>query len=985
MLYIGTHTGGLSIYNIKTGRFSNPYFESEAYRTLAGDRIHDLLLRGDTLLMATEKGIIAMNINNGSFHQLFETSHYTHNLFLDSKDRLWFSTFNALHAVSMSRPTEQHTFPFGQSGLGSLPVLQVVEDRRGRIFVATQGGGLFEYRSKSDDFRAYTSHNSRLASDYCYAMALTASGNLLILGDKGLSLMNPESKRFRNIDLDRAMPLSGRTRNNGMTVCADGELFVGSGNGLITLFEKSFFEAPEATRLYFTELYVNNELVRPTDARGSILREGMPFTKSITLAPKQNNISLSFTTDNYVNRLEHVGYEYRLEGYESHWIPYRGGAIAYTNLNPGHYRLQVREVLDDDAYLPHSVDLQINIRTPWWATWWAMALYALAIALALYGFYAFKRSQLLLQSSLEMERRDKASMERLSQLKLQFFSNVSHEFRTPLTLILIQLEQLMQSKALSPYVYNRLYKIHHNASYLKNLITELLEFRRLENGQLELKVSEHDLRPFVAEVYETFKEYAAARGIRYELTMPDTEVMCWYDVRQLRKVLFNLLSNAFKHTRGNGTVELQIEAGAERIDVRVIDNGNGIAGADLPKIFDRFYQADNRIHELDKLTGGIGLALCKDIVELHKGEITVCSSPGCGSIFTVSLRRGCAHFTPEQLSATDNAIVDDFEAYVPEAPLAESPDAGIDACALTEAPEADDRPVVLLVEDNEELLASLRSLFAANYTVLTATDGEQGFIAAKRTKPDLIVSDVMMPRLTGDAMCARLKETFDTCAIPVLLLTALSSEEQVADGYRVGADAYISKPFSTRVLMACCENLIRNRHLLRLAVADSSVDNPAEPTAGNKASSPATANSPTLSDGNPTATTTDNGSDVAPARQSIGIEAPSGTTQETGFLADVDRIIESHMADTNFDVNTLAGELNLSRSSLYNKFREATPLTPNDYVLRFKLRRAARRLKAEPELQVVELADLLGFGSARYFARCFKSLYGVTPTEYRKG
>jgi CheY-like chemotaxis protein/anti-sigma regulatory factor (Ser/Thr protein kinase) len=515
-------------------------------------------------------------------------------------------------------------------------------------------------------------------------------------------------------------------------------------------------------------------------------------------------------------------------------------------------------------------------------------------------------------------------------------------------------------------------------------------------------------------VFGSFKEYAAAHEVKYRLTMPAEKVSCWFDERQLRKVFFNLLSNAFKHTPDGGSIEVLLAADAERIAVKVIDSGNGIARADLPKVFDRFYQADNRLHDFDKLTGGIGLALCKDIVELHRGTIQVLSSPGTGSIFTVTLLRGSDHFTADELSAEGAVITDlDIEPFVPV-------DEGEEQLDLpeTSATDADDdvRPVVLLVEDNAELLASLHTLFAANYRVLLASDGEEGFDLAKREKPDLIVSDVMMPRLTGDVMCARLKDRFDTCHIPIVLLTALGAEEQVAEGYRNGADAYISKPFSTKVLLACCDNLLRSRYLIQLH--EESIAAPAEPSASSAAASgsgdasavaseaaatsaPAAPSSPVaVSDsavGDESADAVADGSSSAVAADSAGVSgssavggAPSAVSGEPligrdlEFLREVDKVVERHVDDSEFDINVMARELGLSRSSLYNKFRESTTLTPNDYVLRYRLRRAAQRLKAEPELQVTEIADLLGFGSSRYFTRCFKALYGMTPSEYRK-
>lgn len=941
-LYIGTHTGGLSIYDIKNKRFKNPYFEDPSYAVIAGDRINQMRIYKDELICTGPKGIFKMNLETEKASPLFKSGKYYGNtcFFIDSKGYMWLAYGKGVWKINLENEEDQVLFRSGENGLGTFPISQIIEDKEGRIFLGTRGSGLFRYDEKNRRFTGYTTENSFIASNYCYELALSSLDQLVITGDKGITFFDPDQNLFKVVELGTALPLSGINIGCGILICKNGEIFVGSSNGMATFFEQQLFNSAKDYQLYFSDLFINNEQVFP-GGPDKVLTAALPFTQKIELAYNQNNLIFTFTSNNYVNTLKKASYEYMLEGFDKKWIPSKDNNIFYTNLNPGKYTLIVREIqYDPDLEQPRTIKMDIHIHSPWYASGLAYFIYLVLIISILYSIYRFKKSQYMLQTSLEMERKEKEAIEELNQAKLQFFSNISHEFRTPLTLIISQIELLLQSSSLSPSVYNKLLKVYKNTYHMRNLISELLDFRKLEQGHMKLKVYEQDIVPFLKEIYLSFYEYASGRSITYNFTAPKESVLCCFDPKQMQKVFYNLLSNAFKYTKPNATIEMILENKENEVIIKVIDNGIGISKEDIDKIFDRFYQAENGISNITKTPStGIGLSLTKNIIELHHGTIQVESTPGYGSIFIVSLLKGCTHFTEEeqareqQEKQTENLIPDTVA-------LNDHMEELSDTEQKEELIEGDDSPhTILLVEDNEELLQILNSLFSPIYRVLLARNGKEGLEKAREERPDIIVSDVMMPEMSGTEMCLKIKNDFDVCHIPVVLLTALTSAEQNIEGLQRGADDYINKPFNAKVLLARCNNLIRNRIILQKKFSQ---------------------------------------------QKDFDAQSLASNPIDQKFLDTVNSIIEKNLDNIDFDMNMMARELGLSRSSLYTKFKALTGMTPNDFVLSCKLKRAAAMLTNNPDLQIADISDRLGFGSPRYFTRCFKAQFEITPAEYRK-
>jgi signal transduction histidine kinase/DNA-binding response OmpR family regulator len=954
-LYIGTHTGGVSVYDIDRGVFHNFRDRFPDYHKSTGDIIdHVQIFRDDTLIILGRNGFFKFDMSTERLLPMFDGIINRATFLIDSKDRLWTANNSTVTLINMNAPDDIAVYNYGKRGLGRFGVSCIAEDGRGRIFFGTSGSGLYQYVEEADSFRAFTAEKNLLLSNYCYDIALSKENNeLIVSGDKGLSFLNVDRNELRMIDL-HSLIFSGLTFGNKMLVCGNGEVFVGGIGGMTSFFDGEALGINKEYEIYFSSLEVNGDRISPSD-RTKILCRAMPFTDAITLGYKQNNINISFASNDYTDPHNPDLYEYKLEGFDNNWTS--GNNIVYTNIRPGQYRLTVREnAMNADAG-PKFLQMNITIRHPWYANRFAYAFYFTVALVIIRAFMRLSKARMKLRNSLEMERKEKENIEKLNQSKLQFFSNISHEFNTPLTLITVQIERLLNN-SVSPFVYNKLLKINKNVIHLRNLIGELLDFRKLEQGHVRLKVRELDLIPFLKEIYFYFYELSAGRNMTYRFDAPETApVLLWFDPRQMQKVFYNLISNAFKYTEENDTIEISVSQDDTSVKIKVIDNGIGIETDDINRIFERFYQVDgSKQNFMNAPSTGIGLSVVKAILDLHRGTVTVESKPRYGSIFIVTLLKGNSHFDSEEIVRTTEVEYVKTDTAPPHKHLAGeemqaetvSASASASSSASGETSLSDDKDdmpadgrksTALIVEDNKELLLVLRDILSPMYSVLTANDGKEGLSIACREKPDLIISDVMMPGMSGTELCMDIKNNFDTCHIPVILLTALSSVEQNIYGLQHGADDYIAKPFDANNLVARCNNLIRNRTIIK-----------------NKFGSNA----------------------------NFDMQSVSTNPIDQNFIDRINGIVEKNMNNPDFNVNILASELNLSRSSLYSKFESLTGMTPNDYVMLRRLKKAADMLLNNRNANISEVSDYFCFGSPKYFSRCFKKQFNVSPAEYRK-
>lgn len=671
----------------------------------------------------------------------------------------------------------------------------------------------------------------------------------------------------------------------------------------------------------------------PNDQSG-ILTDILAKTSDIYLSYKQNNITVEFASFNY-NNDRNCLFEYRLEGFDKAWTQTTGTTITYTNLPPGEYILRARPLAGKEN-LDEEVHLNIHVSAPFYATVWAYFFYLLCLLGVMIAFIRFKTRQAALKSSLEFERKEKERIEELNQVKLRFFTNISHEFRTPLTLILGQIEVLMQMD-LGTTIYNRILRIYKNAWHMRNLISELLDFRKQEQGYLKLKVEEQNLVAFTRQIYMCFYEYAQKKEITYRFDNVEETISVWFDSKQLQKVIFNLLSNAFKYTPNKGSIRVEVRMLASQAIVSVCDTGVGIPEEHISKIFERFYQTDNS--SSFTLGTGIGLALAKGIMNMHHGKIDVESTVGKGTKFTLSLPLGNRHFSDEEMATVESRESVIISEAVPMLPFEQIMDVEEEKTKVQENIKEEDKPIILLVDDNEELLSMLEDLFLPIYKVYIAHDGREGLEMARQIQPDLIISDVMMPEMSGKELCYKIKTNVELSHISVVLLTAQTSVEYVVEGLMFGADDYVTKPFNVKVLIARCNNLIKNKKRLIAHYAGKTITE-------------------------------------SPVTEAIN-------ERDKELLAKCVNIIKENFENPAFDVTALASELCVGRSKLYMQFKQMTGLTPNEFILKIKLDEAMSLLKNHPELNISEISIRLGFSSPRYFSKSFKAFFGVAPQTVR--
>lgn len=944
-LYVGSHFGGLFVLDLKTNKGHSFHHKKGDPTSLPHEIVNDIQEYKGGLALLTQGGPVFFDpqterfspISNDTLILKLTKREYAFQTFLiDSRQRMWLALSSGgiicIHLPSSKVIRYVSDDKANPSGIGRFKVVHIFEDSRGSVYFCTIGSGVFEFQENQQTFKSYSTSNQCLPSDYCYHICESAEDQrLFILHGKGISVFSRQKG-----SVEDTYHLFHQTYSEGSSLFRSrkGVLYIGGTNGLTLFQEQSLYSSPSKSFLSFDKLFIFNEEITPNDPTG-ILTDILAKTSDIYLGYQQNNITVEFATFNYNNDRKRL-FEYRLDHFDKAWTQTAGTTITYTNLPSGDYTLRARPS-GNKAGTDEEITLNIHVAAPFYATFWAYLFYALCLLGVMIAVIRFKSRQAALKSSLEFERKEKERIEELNQIKLRFFTNISHEFRTPLTLILGQIEVLMQMN-LSTAIYNRILRIYKNAWHMRSLISELLDFRKQEQGYLKLKVEEQNLVAFTRQIYMCFYEYAQKKEITYRFDYVEETISVWLDTTQLQKVIFNVLSNAFKYTPQKGSITVEVRKIASQAVVSVSDSGVGIATEHLSKIFDRFYQTDNSSSSFT-LGTGIGLALAKGIMNMHHGKIEVESTVGKGTKFTLSLPLGNRHFSDEEIAATQSAE----SLVIPEAfpmPSFEQlvEDTG-EELSLSGDTDEENKPVILLVDDNEELLSMLEDIFLPMYEVYIARNGKEGLEMARQIQPDLIISDVMMPELSGKELCYKIKTNVELSHISVILLTAQTSVEYIVEGLMFGADDYVTKPFNVKVLVARCNNLIRNKKRLIAHYAGK------------------------------------------PIAESPVSEAVNERDKE--LLAKCVHIIRDNFENQDFDVTALASELCMGRSKLYTQFKQMTGLTPNEFILKVKLDEAMSLLKNHPELNVSDISIRLGFSSPRYFSKSFKAFFGVAPQTIR--
>ena len=926
VLWVGTHQEGLNRLDIGTDRIRRYRIPDRQSENLS-NVILDIVPYGKELLVASFDGVFRFNPETGRFSKLLDL--FCNCLFIDSQNVLWIAV-EGYGIYSYSFDTGElmgYDHSGGKNSVSGGKITTITEDRHHNVWFSTSDSGIDVYYRETGTFGHFNTRNSGLGSDCVYALAESLEGKLLLTTNRGFTVFDYYTGMFRNYNAANGFPVI-TLNENSLFQCRDGEIFLGGVTGMISFHEKDLNIPSKPYNIIPTRLRVNGREVNVGDKTG-ILETSLYNVSSVTLGSDCSVVSVEFATTNYIagNKSELA---YKLDGFSKEWTQMHGqNTITYTNLPAGDYTLIVKPVGEDYVY-QSEYRMGITVLPPFYKTVWAYLIYLFVVGIVL--FYAVKayNARIRLSESLKYEQQHIRDVEELNQSKLRFFTNISHEFRTPLTIIVGQIEMLLKGQSFSPSVYNKLLNIYKNGIQLRELINELLDFRKQEQGHMKIKVWKHDIVRFLYENYLLYTEYAATLGVHIHFEKEMEALEAWYDSRQLQKVVNNLLSNAFKYTPKGGDIWLKVYRTETEVVIEVRDTGKGIPHDEIKKIFERFYQS-----EKGNVPGtGIGLALSKGIIELHKGRIEVSSRVNEGTVFAVYLKLGKEHFTEDQF--VENGMTDEES---------------LDVLPATQLELAGELPTedafsgvkgarMLIVEDNASLREMLVGLFAPFYEVVVAGDGDEGLEKAREILPDIIVSDIMMPGISGIELCREIKSNVETCHIPVVLLTARTAVEHTIEGLRIGADDYITKPFNVSLLVARCNNLVNNRRVLQEKFSKQ------------------------------------------PQAQ---VQMLATNPLDKDLLDRTVSLIEQNLDNSEYSLSDLIKELYISRTNFFNKIKAITGQTPNELILTIRLKKAALLLKQEPNLSVSEVSDRTGFSSQRYFSRCFKEKYGISPLYYRSG
>ena len=838
--------------------------------------------------------------------------------------------------------------------------------KEGGLWIATIGEGLFlmtEGRcgGKTPRFSCFDTSNSRFFNNELESLQEDDHGAFWI-GGYGITRFDPRDHSIRHFTV------KDQLQSNSFNIWAsyrlrNGEMVFGGVKGFNIFHPDSITDNDIRPRTAISRLKIRNQTVSAGDSVCGrvVLPRAINRLNKLDLSYNCNNLTFEFSAFAYVDP-KYNTYKYRMENFDTDWN-YTSGLspqAVYTNLRPGSYRLVVYASNEDGYWSQAPAVLEITIRPPVYATRLAWLCYIALTILFLYRWHRRSLRKLQERHQIELERNKYYEEQKSSANMLQFYTDIAHELKTPLSLITAPVEELLLNPHIGKTTRNRLELVNRNAGALKTLLEQILDLRKYESHKMELAAVQTDASEFLRGIAELFKPLADQLQIQFSQEIPNDPLILWIDRRKMEIVIANLLYNAFKYSRkSSGKVNLVCEEQQLSVTISVEDNGIGIARDEQSRIFERFYQARNNNSPQKSI--GIGLSLVKHIVTLHHGEIEVASELNVGSLFRVRIPKGCAHLAPEQIKDSDkvpgrpfqnlpigmDSALSDFGDDQFESEMAAETAIGNDRgmqCGLLEentrhgAAASDGKRVSILVaEDNTALRDYLRSALENRYNVSTARNGEEAYCQAINEQPDLVLTDIVMPGMSGIELCRKIKENSRTSAIGVILLTAHNLQNYEVSGYRVGADAYVAKPFSLEVLFSRIDNLVARQNKI------------------HKNSQPI---------------------------KEIPISEVAVEKSEDLFLVKCTETIETEIADPRFDVLQLCRKIGVSRSQLYRRILALTGLTPIQFIRSIRLKHAASFLAQDGTLPVNEVMYRVGYTNLSHFAKIFHEEFGLYPKEF---
>ena len=911
-LWIGTYAGGLHV--IERGRVR---------------RVGQGILQSDDIRAIKEdkNGVIWVGTNRGGLYSLSaqgqlifheETAYLDIRSILvlpDYKDLIWLVTYGDGLVAYDQRSGHIESFDWnGETDYTPIGLDAVHYDDR--IWIGTKQNGLVIFDPIVKSFERVDESKGLLNNS---VRAVIPFGEYIWMSSNmGISAYQINTSGIYNFDTSNEF-LAGQFNDGSVLVIKDQYLGFGNLKGLILFNPIELLGKRSPAPIVLTALSVDDQLVTKA-ATSDYLDQNIAIAKEINLGPSNNNFSLSFGTFNFL-AADNWRYQYLLRGYDNDWrYASDRQQVTFREVPPGNYLFKARIVDFEGQPIGASRDIWVNISPPWYRTIYAYSAAAFLVIIILYLLYSYNYERANIRQSLLYEKKLRRQQEEVMQDKIRFYTNFSHEMRTPITLISGPTNDLLASDNISSQDKRSLKLIKRNANSLLKLINRLLEFRKIETENTSLSIGEYDLNILAQEEAESFAYIANERGIKFGF-YSESNLKAWIDIEKVQIIINNLLSNALKYSKEGDKINFSVSQQENQFIIEVKDEGRGIAEVEWDKIFTPFYQAENSLE-----TGGtgIGLALCKSLVDLHLGEIEVFSELGKGSVFKVYLKEGKAHFeglvnvrfiSPlqgERRDVEEIALIEDKE---------------IEAI--------DNEKVLLIADDNVDIREYIVHHFNDTFKVVQASNGIEALDKAKELVPDMIISDIMMPEMDGVSLCKEIKSNLATSHIPVLLLTAKGGNKSKQEGYEVGADAYLTKPFDSGVLKARVKNLLESRNQLKEL-----------------------------------------------HQNGHWLESKEVPSREVDFIIKVEATILELVTRGNLNVVELCRELGFSRTSLYRKIKSLTGQSIKQFIRSIKLKKAAEML-ASDDMSVSEVAFSLDFTDLKYFRSCFKTQHGLLPSEYR--
>ncbi|MBV7532126.1 two-component regulator propeller domain-containing protein [Chitinophaga sp. sic0106] len=936
-LLVGTFFDGLFVYDIGTGHYkqltkeNSPLLNSNDIFSLTADSKGRIWIGtnggGFTVLTPQLQLIARYTREPGPNDSTLPLNPYIRDIREDHAGNFWIATHGGGIArldASLRHFTVYTTY---NNHLPGDKIFSILEDKQGNIWVGSYGGGLGLLDKKTNQFVTFTEEDG-LLNNNIYKILQDNNGLLWLSTNEGICSFDPGSRKFNNYTFHNSVQHNNFVRGSGI-LAANGTLYMGGLEGFNYFHPSGLKKNTNAPAVLFTDLRIANRSVKPSP-QGPI-KENISITDRIDLDYRQN-FAISFVGLNYTAP-EQNQYAYRLEGFEKDWN-YTGNSntAAYTNLDPGEYVLRVKVSNNDGVWNETGKSIRIIVHPPLWRTTYAYGAYLL-VAIGLLLLMRYKGIQKVKkkfaerqqQMEREQERREAARIHELDRLKIKFITNLSHEFRTPISLILGPIDTLIR-KEKNDHSFNQLRMIRQNGRRLLNLVNQLLDFRKLEEQELKLQVSDGEFIAFVHEATDSFRDMAERKKISLNFESSVHTMFAQFDHDKIERILFNLLSNAFKFTLEGGKIVVAVQKAEGKegwFAIHVKDTGIGIPQDQHEKIFEHFFQHSTPAAIINKGTG-IGLSITREFAKMHGGDITVDSEPGLGSTFTLTI----------PLTA-----VGGIGTEIPLLPAAEDIDIAAADISLETTPASAanaDISTVLIVEDNDDLRFYLKDNLRLQYRVIEACNGKEGWQKALSQHPQLIVSDISMPYMDGMDLCKKIKGDKRTHHIPFILLTALTGEEEQLKGLETGANDYILKPFNVEILHTKIKNLL-------------SLNNHARDTYSKQ----------------------------------IKVEAPVPAIQleDERLMNEITAYLDKYLTDTQLSVEALSKHVGMSRSSLYSKVLELTGQTPVEYIRSVKLEKAAVLLE-KSDMNIAQVAYTVGFATPNYFARSFKAKYNMLPSAY---